>query len=590
MVINSVEQETSQMTIDDSRTDFEGTKIDSNVPLTADISVSPQQNPSLQNTTNSPPSLFVEIAALQNLAKELDLPFVLNLGEPDPPRTPLRGDFDRISGSWARQHNMIPVKMEGDRLLVATCDPLNIEATEQLALCYDCEIALVLTSPEELQRLINVIRTNLMSDRSRSFDTSDDNSSEGIAEYGEKNLKIDVTDAEDDDAPIIRYVNTIIFKASAERASDVHIEPYETKLNVRFRIDGVLYDVDSKGKSLQAAIISRIKVMSGLNIAEKRLPQDGRIGLKIAGRGVDIRVSTVPTQFGERVVMRLLDKSARVLDLEQLEFSAYHLTQIKRLIKKPNGIVLVTGPTGSGKTTTLYSCLSDINTPALNILTVEDPIEYQLDGIGQMQVNSKISFTFASGLRAILRQDPDVVMVGEIRDTETAEIAIQASLTGHLVFSTLHTNDSAGAITRLTDMSIEPFLISSSLMAVMAQRLVRLLCYSCRVEYALTAEECEELGISVEMGLHKPVYRAKQGGCPQCQSTGYTNRFGIHELLIVDEAVRTAILQRGDATTIRNAAVAGGFTSLRRDGAQKVLEGKTSVSEVLLATHQDIEL
>jgi general secretion pathway protein E len=537
-------------------------------------------------SANMPNELDPSTNALKILAQEIGLPFIPNLGEPDPPRTPAQGDFDRISGSWARQNNLIPLRMEGQKLIVATTDPLNIEAPRQLALCYKCDIELVVTSPEELQRVINTIRTNLMSDRSRSFDT-DATAGDDLGEYGEKNLKIDVTDAEDDDAPIIRYVNTIIFKASSERASDVHIEPYETKLNVRFRIDGVLYDVDSKGKSLQAAIISRIKVMSGLNIAEKRLPQDGRIGLKIAGRAVDIRVSTVPTQFGERVVMRLLDKSARVLDLEQLEFSDYHLTQIKRLIKKPNGIVLVTGPTGSGKTTTLYSCLSYINKPDLNILTVEDPIEYQLDGIGQMQVNPKIDFTFASGLRAILRQDPDVVMVGEIRDTETAEIAIQASLTGHLVFSTLHTNDSPGAITRLTDMNIEPFLISSSLMAVLAQRLVRLLCANCRESYELTAEECIELGIPRDTGVGKLVYRGRPGGCFMCQGTGYTNRFGIHELLLVDEVVRGAILQRGDASLIRNAAIKSGFTSLRHDGALKVLAGKTSVSEVLLATHQD---
>jgi len=459
-----------------------------------------------------------------------------------------------------------------------------VEAIQQLRLCYERPIQVVVTSPEEIQKAINSIRTSLMSDRSNAL--SDGGKKEDSDDLLTQ-LKIDVTDADDDDAPIIRYVNAIIFKASTERASDVHIEPFEEKLKVRYRIDGVLYDVASEEKSFQAAIISRVKIMAGLNIAEKRLPQDGRIGLKIAGKEVDIRVSTVPTQFGERIVMRLLDKTGAVLDLDQLGITPSTLDSIKKLLQKPNGIVLVTGPTGSGKTTTLYACLTYINKPDLNILTVEDPIEYQLDGVGQMQVNSKIDFTFASGLRAILRQDPDVVMVGEIRDGETAEIAIQASLTGHLVLSTLHTNDSAGAVTRLVDMGVEPFLVSSSLLAVLAQRLVRRLCKQCRVPYEITDEELRELGVDPRTITDRLAYRPGNVQCQQCQSTGYTGRLGIHEILLIDDEVRNNILQRMDSNTIKNGAMRRGFETLRVDGGKKVLMGLTSVEEVLLASHDD---
>jgi general secretion pathway protein E len=328
--------------------------------------------------------------------------------------------------------------------------------------------------------------------------------------------------------------------------------------------------------------------MAGLNIAEKRLPQDGRIGLKIAGKDVDIRVSTVPTQFGERIVMRLLDKAGAVLDIAQLGVEETTLNHMTKLLSKPNGIILVTGPTGSGKTTTLYACLTNINKPDLNILTVEDPIEYQLDGIGQMQVNPKIDFTFASGLRAILRQDPDVVMVGEIRDTETAEIAIQASLTGHLVLSTLHTNDSAGAVSRLLDMGVEPFLVSSSLLAVLAQRLVRQLCPECKVPYQISDEELRELSLNPETVTSRAAFRpGSDSACPKCQGSGYAGRLGIHELLMIDDDLRSQILQRVDSNSIKNTAVKRGFCTLRADGGRKVLAGLTSVEEVLLASHDD---
>lgn len=519
------------------------------------------------------------------MAQLLGLQYADRLPEPAPPRNPIRGDFDRIAGSWGRQFLTVPIGGDDSVVIVATADPLNVEAIEQLRICYGRPIQVLVSSPEEITKAINSIRTSLMTDRSSDLsgsgkkDDPDDLTNQ---------LKIDVTDSDDDDAPIIRYVNAIIFKASSERASDVHIESFEDKLKVRFRVDGVLYDVASEERAFQAAIISRIKVMAGLNIAEKRLPQDGRIGLKIAGKEVDIRVSTVPTQFGERIVMRLLDKTGSVLDLDVLGIDADNLQKLKKLLDKPNGIVLVTGPTGSGKTTTLYACLTHINKPDLNILTVEDPIEYQLDGIGQMQVNPKIDFTFASGLRAILRQDPDVVMLGEIRDTETAEISIQASLTGHLVLSTLHTNDSAGAVSRLIDMGVEPFLVSSSLLAVVAQRLVRRLCKHCRVPYEISDAELRELSLNPAAITARQAFRAGRGDCPHCQGSGYSGRLGIHELLMIDDEVRSQILQQLDSNSIKNSAVKRGFATLRADGGKKVLAGLTTVEEVLLASHDDV--
>ncbi len=382
-------------------------------------------------------------------------------------------------------------------------------------------------------------------------------------------------------------VNSLLFQAAKDRASDIHIEPFERELTVRFRIDGILYDILSPPKRFQPVIISRVKIMAGLNIAEKRLPQDGRIRIRLAGKDIDIRVSIVPTAFGERVVMRLLDKSTTVLHLEELGLLGAKHDMVSKLIKQSHGIILVTGPTGSGKTTTLYAALSKINTTDKNIITIEDPIEYQLHGVGQIQVNPKIELTFASGLRSILRQDPDVIMVGEIRDLETAEIAIQAALTGHLVFSTLHTNDSFGAMTRLLDMGIEPFLVSSSVIAVMAQRLVRRVCSGCREPYQPAREELEELGISPQRMMGHTIYKPG-AGCNQCKRTGYRGRTGIHELLVVDDEIRGLVMKSGDATTIRRAATARGMNTLREDGADKVLDGVTTIEEILRVTQEDL--
>jgi general secretion pathway protein E len=355
-------------------------------------------------------------------------------------------------------------------------------------------------------------------------------------------------------------------------------------------VDGVLQEVIKPPKRYQNSIISRVKIMAQLNIAEKRLPQDGRIRIKLAGRDIDIRVSTIPTSHGERIVMRLLDKTATLLDLAEIGMPQEILKQVDHVIRRPHGIVLVTGPTGSGKTTTLYGALSRINTQDLNILTVEDPVEYQLKGIGQMATSPKIGLTFANGLRSFLRQDPDVIMVGEIRDKETAEIAIQASLTGHLVFSTVHTNDSAGAVTRLVDMGVEPFLVASSLTAILAQRLVRRVCPDCRAQYTPTEVELKEIGLSRAILKEKfgvtQIYKAT--GCPACNRNGYRGRTGVYELLLVDDDIRQLVLKNVDSSTIKKSAVARGMTTLLDDGARKVAMGETTIAEVLSVTQEDM--
>ncbi|MFB0978050.1 MAG: ATPase, T2SS/T4P/T4SS family, partial [Myxococcota bacterium] len=388
-----------------------------------------------------------------------------------------------------------------------------------------------------------------------------------------------------DDAPIIRLVNSMLQHAVKERASDIHIEPFEREIRVRFRIDDVLYEpMKPLPRSLQASIASRIKIMGKLDIAEKRLPQDGRIRLKIAGHDYDVRLSTLPIQYGERLVLRLLPDSQELVDLEKVGFSTTQLEVLARIMRRPNGIFLVTGPTGSGKTTTLHAALASINDTAKNIMTIEDPVEIQQPGVGQIEVNAKIDLTFAAGLRSILRQDPNVVLVGEIRDKETAEIAIQASLTGHLVLSTLHTNDAPSAITRLVDMGIEPFLVGSSLVAVLAQRLVRLLCLECREAYAAQEHELREIGIEP---TEKPITIYRAVGCPACKQTGYYGRVGIFEMMLVDEQIRAMVSGSIDSKTIKKAAVSKGMGTLRQDGARKVLSGTSSIAEVLRATEEE---
>ncbi len=385
----------------------------------------------------------------------------------------------------------------------------------------------------------------------------------------------------DDDAPIIRMINLIFMQALRDGASDIHIERFEERSAVRFRVDGVLKDVFEPPRALHAALASRIKVMAEMDIAEKRLPQDGRIALKLGGRPIDVRVSTLPTGHGERVVLRLLAKDAERMQLERLGMSREVLDQVERLIREPHGILLVTGPTGSGKTTTLYAAISGLDQTQLNIMTVEDPIEYDLDGIGQTQVNAKVDMSFARALRAILRQDPDVILVGEIRDLETAQIAVQASLTGHLVLATLHTNDAVSAVTRMTDMGVEPFLLGSSLVGVLAQRLVRRLCPECKEAYAPSVAEWSVLGLAEPPGQ---VYRAV--GCPACNHTGYRGRTGLYELLLVDESVRRLVHDGGGEHAVRDHARARGMRSLREDGMRWLKAGETSIEELLRATRE----
>lgn len=428
----------------------------------------------------------------------------------------------------------------------------------------------------------------------RQYDNSGAGASAMMDDLGEELDLNDVADSlpepedlleSEDDAPIIRLINAILTQAVKENASDIHIETFENRMIVRMRVDGVLREILEPPRTLAALVISRIKVMAKLDIAEKRIPQDGRISLRVAGRGVDVRVSTLPSGHNERIVMRLLDKSAGRLDLEHLGMDPDTHLRLKNLIKKPHGIILVTGPTGSGKTTTLYASLTHLNESSRNIMTVEDPIEYYIDGIGQTQVNNKVDMTFARGLRAILRQDPDVVMIGEIRDLETAEIAVQASLTGHLVFSTLHTNTAVGAITRLRDMGVEPFLLSSSLIGVIAQRLVRLLCQDCRTSYIPDKAECELLGVD---STHPPTLYHPQG-CSVCNGLGYVGRNGIYEFVEVDDVSRNLIHDGASEQDVEK-HVHKHVPTIRQDGMRLVIEGRTSLEEVLRVTRADTKL
>ncbi len=477
--------------------------------------------------------------------------------------------------NFCKRHILLPLKSEGEIVQVAVAEPLDLAPMDDLQLLLKKPVQAVLARPSTVMHAIN-----------RSYDLISETTEQMVEDLHEEELDLLTTELEEpkdlldasDEAPIIRLVNSILYNSVKQRASDIHIEPFEKELVVRFRIDGVLYDMVRPPKRFQSSTVSRIKIMAGLNIAEKRLPQDGRIRIKIGGKDVDIRVSVIPTAHGERIVMRLLDRTQVLLRLEEIGLTGQKLEQMRKLIRMSYGIMLETGPTGSGKTTTLYAALSEINTPDKNIITVEDPIEYQLKGIGQIQVNPKIDLSFARGLRAILRQDPDVIMVGEIRDLETAEIAIQASLTGHLVLSTLHTNDAPTAITRLVDMGIEPFLVSSSLTGVVAQRLIRVLCPRCKEPYVPTDEELEELGVERHQLQNGHFYR--RGKCQKCSETGYLGRSGIYELLMVDDEIQNLILKGSDANVIRRAAIGKGMTTLRQDGAEKVVAGQTTVQEV----------
>lgn len=424
-----------------------------------------------------------------------------------------------------------------------------------------------------------------------SYDISRD-SAQQLVQNMEENGSITIAGLEDtadllddtSDAPIIKLVNHIISQSIKARASDIHIEPYQSSFKVRYRVDGILYDLLSPPMGIQPALISRIKVMAKMNIAEKRLPQDGRFEVKMGGQSIDVRVSIIPSSFGERLVLRLLNKSGSLLRLIEIGLSSERLALLENLVRSPNGIILVTGPTGSGKTTTLYAILSSINTPDINIITIEDPIEYQIKGISQMQVNPKINLTFARGLRSIVRQDPDVILIGEIRDRETAEIAVHSALTGHLVFSTLHTNDSASAITRLVDIGIEPFLISSSVMAVVAQRLIRVLCSYCKEAGEPDYIALEGLGVIPDKFKDGKIYKAK--GCEKCFNTGYKSRMAIFEIMVLNSHLKNLILKTYDSNRIKNEALNQNMITLRQDGIQKLLDGITTIEEVLRVTQR----
>jgi len=462
--------------------------------------------------------------------------------------------------------------------IIAVNDPASFQPLDDLArlIGFD-DYQLVLSTKNAILSAINLW-----------YDLSQDSAEQLVQDMEENGTTIiseieNTADLLDDisDAPIIKLVNHIISQSTKARASDIHIEPFQDSFKVRYRVDGILYDLLTPPKWIQPALISRIKVMSNLNIAEKRLPQDGRFEAKIGNQSFDVRVSTLPTTFGERVVMRLLNKSSSVLKMSDLGLSKKRRAQLKKLVESPHGIILVTGPTGSGKTTTLYAILSSINKPDINIITIEDPVEYQLYGISQIQVNPKIDLTFARGLRAIVRQDPDVILIGEIRDRETSEIAVQSALTGHLVFSTLHTNDSASAITRLVDIGVEPFLISSSVIAVVAQRLVRVLCNECKKQY-IPDITMQNIGITPEQLKKHTIYKAV--GCEKCLFTGYKGRIGIFEIMVMGHGLKNLILKTYDSFRIKEEALKWKMITLRQDGIAKVLSGVTTIEEVLRVT------
>ncbi len=487
---------------------------------------------------------------------------------------------------WTRDNGVLPLRHHSGQVIVACSDPLDITVCDHLRFVIQKEPVPVLVPRETLNSAINEAFNRKIRQIGGLTEGLEDAESPAGDDDVPEIEDILVGQESDDEAPVIQFVNSVFVRAVRERASDIHIEPGEQSLLVRFRIDGVLKEVAEPPKRFQASVLARIKIMANLNIAEKRLPQDGRIRIKIAGRDIDIRVATAPTSHGERITMRLLDKSSVNLDLESVGMAPGVLKLMRRLIRLPHGIIFVSGPTGSGKTTTLYSALSEINQPDKNILTVEDPVEYQLQGISQMQVNPKIKLTFSSGLRSYLRHDPDIIMVGEIRDKETAEIAIQASLTGHLVLSTIHTNDAAGVFTRLIDMGVEPFLVASTVVAAHAQRLVRRLCPSCRVAYTPSEEQLDEIGITQEqIAKVGTLYRAT--GCSECLQVGYSGRLGIHELLAVGDDVQKLIIRASDAGAIKRKAVEAGMISLREDGAAKVLAGVTTIDEVMRVTQLD---
>lgn len=489
----------------------------------------------------------------------------------------------KIQFQFLRTNLVMPV-IQDDRLLIVTADPFNMAAVDELVLILGKHAGQAVAAGSVIIDAINRFyplqgATSMMEELEE-----DTKLIEGELDIGQVDENDVLSMASK--TPVVKLVNHILFQAVKKDASDIHIEPYEKEVRIRYRVDGVMFLALTPPKRIQSALISRLKIMANLDIAEKRKPLDGRIEIKVSGKEIDIRVSVLPVQYGERIVMRLLDKSKTFMQLDKLGFSPRDLKVIQHAIAEPNGIMLVTGPTGSGKTTTLYAILSRLNSPLVNIITVEDPVEYQISGINQVQVNEKVGLTFAVALRSILRQDPDIVMIGETRDAETAQIAIQASLTGHFVLSTLHTNSAAATITRLIDMGIEPFLISSTITAVLAQRLVRKLCDACKKQYHPSAEVLQILGISQEHAAKIIFYEAV--GCPKCMDSGYSGRIPIFEIMQVTHAISKLIIAKADAREIQKQALADGMTVLIQDGIVKIEAGLTTIEEVLsVATSQE---
>ena len=484
-----------------------------------------------------------------------------------------------IPTAMARKYGVVPVDATDTTVTVALSDPLGYDTVDSLRLVLGRDVAAVVAPRSEVRVAVDKLYPE---EFENIFGMDDPN-----IDVSEKEKVSDGSDSEKDDAPVIRFVSKIITEASKMRASDIHLEPMERTFRIRYRIDGALQQMDSPSKRLQASILSRVKIMSNMKISEKRIPQDGRIQIKVQARDLDLRVSSVPTNHGESIVMRILDKTNLSLGLPQLGFLSDDQNKFERLISLPDGVLLVTGPTGSGKTTTLYACLGQINLPDRKIITVEDPVEYQMSGINQVQVNRDVGLDFSSALRSILRQAPNIVMIGEIRDHETADIAMEAALTGHLVFSTLHTNDAPSAVTRLLDIGVKPFLVASALRAAMAQRLVRCICANCRHEYVPTEREIKMLGAIGKSVIGTQMFKGK--GCPICSNNGYKGRKGIFEIFLVDDTIQKLIFDHAPATVLRSRAREMGMRTLREDGLLKVTSGMTSLEEVLRATMGDAD-
>ena len=494
---------------------------------------------------------------------------------------------EAVPATYAQHHYLIGIKKEGTDgvLTVVLSKPLDMNALDNVSKMTGMPVKAAVSTRAAITSVIDVAyeqRTTVIEEVAEELDSQ--NLDQLVDEVATSDDLLDVVNR----PPVIRLVNDILFRALQLRASDIHVHPYEAKIQIRYRIDGILYDTLSLNRNVLSLIISRIKVMAGMDIAERRMPQDGRCSVRLGQREIDLRISTVPTSYGERSVMRLLDKSTGLFKLDELGLWAGDLKKFDSLLDRSHGVIFVTGPTGSGKSTTLYACLNRINSSEKNVMTIEDPIEYQLEGISQMQVAAKKGVTFANALRHVLRQDPDVIMVGEVRDIETARMAIQSSLTGHLVFSTLHTNDSAGAITRLLDLGVEPYLASSSLIAVIAQRLVRKVCPDCKKATEPNPHQLRELGIGVS-DVEKNGGNFYVGkGCEKCFQTGYRGRTGIYEMMLIGEQIQGLIYKRETAGTIKKLALEAGMQTLRMDGARKVLAGITTVSEVLRVTQMDV--